>query len=184
VTVEETAMTQLDMPPHLPMTAEEFERLPPVEGWRMELWEGNLDVASAAQIRWHAIVAHRIGRFFEASGHEVSYETGVVLKERTVRIPDVTRFHLGARPGLHRSQFPAGEVDCAVEIVSAESQKRDRLIKPEEYAEAGIPEFWLVEEHPDDEADAMINIYKLTPARTYGLAQTAALSALEHTIEG
>jgi hypothetical protein len=46
VTAEETAMTILDLPPHLPMTAEEFEELPSVEGWRVELWEGNLDAAS------------------------------------------------------------------------------------------------------------------------------------------
>ena len=44
-------MTILDLPPHLPMTAEELEELPSVEGWRIELWEGNLDVASARRPR-------------------------------------------------------------------------------------------------------------------------------------
>jgi Uma2 family endonuclease len=183
VTVEETAMTTLDMPLHLPMTAEEFEQLPEVDGLRIELWEGNLDVASAAQMRWHALVAHRIGSLFEAAGNEVSYGTGVVLRQRTVRIPDVTRFRRGVRPGFRRSQFAVADVDCVVEIVSAESEKRDRLIKPEEYAAAGIPEFWIVEEHPDDEADAMVDIYRLTPSRAYGLVRTVALSALEHQIE-
>lgn len=40
-------MVQLDLPA-LPMTAEEFERLPAVEGARLELWEGSLVVAAAA----------------------------------------------------------------------------------------------------------------------------------------
>ena len=48
---------------------------------------------------------------------------------------------------------------------------------------AGIPESWIVEEHPDDEADAVVNVYQLAPSRTYGLVRTVALSALEHAIE-
>ncbi len=37
------------------------------------------------------------------------------------------------------------EVLLAVEVVSPESRKRDRVEKPVEYAEAGIPHFWRVE---------------------------------------
>ena len=170
-------MTTLDVP-RLPLTAEEFERMPPVKGLRIELWEGNLDVSAAAQMRWHAVVMRRIANRLESAGRAVTTETGVVLAHRTVREPDVTRFRAGVNPEYKRSQFPAADVDLVVEVVSAESQKRDHLIKPEEYASAGIPEFWLVEEHPDDEADAVVNIYRLTPGGRYDLERSVDLSAL------
>jgi Uma2 family endonuclease len=170
-------MTTLDVP-RLPLTAEEFERMQPVKGLRIELWEGNLDVSAAAQMRWHAIVMRRIANMFEETGRAVTTETGVVLSRRTVREPDVTRFRAGLKPEYKRSQFPAADVDLVVEVVSAESDKRDHLIKPEEYAGAGIPEFWLVEEHPDDDADAVVNVYRLTPAGVYALVGTNDLSAL------
>jgi Uma2 family endonuclease len=175
-------MTIMEMP-RLPMTADEFERMPPVEGLRIELWEGNLDVAAAAQIRWHASVMRRIANMIEATGRAVSTETGVVLTGRTVREPDVSRFHPGVFPGYRRSQWPAADVDCVVEVVSPESEKRDRIIKPDEYAAAGIPEFWLVEQHPDDESDAVINIYRLGHGEHYELARSVTLSDLEQEIE-
>jgi Uma2 family endonuclease len=170
-------MTSLDMP-RLPLTAEEFERMPPVKGLRIELWEGNLDVSAAAQMRWHAIMMRRIANKLEDAGRAVTTETGVVLTDRTVREPDVTRFRAGVNPEYKRSQFPAADADLVVEVVSAESKKRDHLIKPEEYASAGIPEFWLVEEHPDDEADAVVNIYRLAPSGSYALTRTVDLSVL------
>ncbi len=176
-------MTILDMPPHLPLTAEEFEDLPPVEGWRIELWEGNLDVASAAQMAWHSTTMREIANMIAATGRVVHTEVGVVLAPRTVRTPDVTRFRPGVRPDLLRSQFPVADVDLVIEIISPESAKRDRLIKPDEYATAGIPEFWLVEQHPEDINDAEVNIYQLAPSRAYTLVRSVALSALEQEIE-
>jgi Uma2 family endonuclease len=176
-------MTTVEMP-RLPMTAEEFERMPPVEGLRIELWEGNLDVSAAAQMRWHAMVMHDIGDLFKKTGRQLSYETGVVLTRRTVREPDVSRFRPGVFPRLRQSQWPADDVDCVVEVVSPESDKRDRVIKPDEYAAAGIPEYWLVEEHPTDEADAVVNIHKLTDAGSYTLVRSVHLSTLQKEIWG
>jgi Uma2 family endonuclease len=180
--VKETRMSTVELP-RLPMTADEFGRMPPVKGLRIELWEGNLDVSAAAQMRWHALVMHSIGDLFKATGQEISYETGVVLTDRTVREPDVSRFRRGVFPGYRRSQFSADDVDCVVEVISPESERRDREIKPEEYAKAGIPELWLVEEHPDDEADAIVNVYRLEPAGVYALTRKVALSALTDELE-
>ncbi len=176
-------MTILDMPLRLPMTADEFEQLPEVEGLRIELWEGNLDLASAAQIAWHSITTREIANSFAAEGRSVVSHVGVVLAPRTVRAPDVMRFRSGVRPDPVRSQFPVEDVDLVVEVVSPESTKRDRLIKPEEYATAGIPEFWLVEQDPADLDDAVVNIHHLTPQRIYVLTRTVRLSALEQEIE-
>jgi Uma2 family endonuclease len=175
---KETRMVTVDMP-RLPMTAEEFERMPPVRGLRMELWEGNLDVAAAAQMAWHSRIIWQIVNMFADAGRVVTTETGVVIAPRTVRAPDVTRFRPGYHLELRRSQFQPADIDLVAEVVSPESQTRDRVIKPQEYAGAGIPEFWLVEQHPDDEADAMVNIHELSNTGSYRLTRSVSLSDLE-----
>lgn len=177
-------MPLLDLPFHLPLTADEFNRMPPAKGLRIELWEGNLDISAAMQIAWHGLVTEWIWRLVEISGQIASNGIGVTLTERTVRVPDVTRFRAGYQPELRRSQFHPADVDLVVEIVSPESQTRDRVIKPEEYAAAGIPEFWLVEEHPEDEADALVNICQLSTTGHYELARSVDLSTLEQESEG
>ncbi len=171
-------MPDVRLPDRLPLTADEFERMPPVEGLRIELSEGNLDVAAAAQMHWHSMIMRRVANFLEAGGQVVSTEVGVVLARSTVREPDVSRFRPGVYPGPRVSQFAATDFDLVVEIISPESQKRDRLIKPVQYAEAGIPEMWLVDEHPENPMDAMVGVYELTPSQSYKLVRTVALSSL------
>jgi Uma2 family endonuclease len=166
----------------LPMTAEEFAQLAAPEGIRLELWDGNLDMAASAQMHWHSRTVHRTLTIFLNAGREASSETGVVLGPRAVRAPDVSRFRLGYKPRPRDSQFPAAEVDLVVEIVSPESQERDRVVKPLEYARAGIPEFWLVEEDEDVPMDAVVSIFHLTLGSTgdvYTLIRRVRLSELE-----
>lgn len=166
----------------LPLSAEEFVELQVPEGTRLELWNGNLDMAAAAQMYWHSAVANRILQVLLRSGRRAARETGVVLAPRTVRAPDVSRFREGIKPALRGSQFPAEDVDLVVEVVSPESEERDRLVKPHEYARAGIPEFWVAEEHPDDAEEALINIYRLTPGlvgNTYTLIRQLSLAEIE-----
>jgi Uma2 family endonuclease len=172
-------MTILEFPFRLPLTAEEFEHIPPIEGMRVELWEGNLDVSAAAQRAWHSLVMMRVAQLLKVDDRTVLTGIGVVLSPRTVREPDVSRFFAGVRPARARSQFAAADVDLVVEIVSPESQRRDRVIKPDEYAAARIPEFWLVEPDATDEDEAVINIFKLTASNSYVPADIVLLSKLE-----
>jgi Uma2 family endonuclease len=171
-------MPDVRLPDRLPLTADEFERMPPVEGLRIELSEGNLDVAAAAQMAWHSLVTHEITNCLGTGGRAALAQIGLVLTRRTVREPDVSRFRPGVSPGPRVSQFAAMDVDLVVEVISPESQKRDRLVKPVEYAEAGIPEMWLVDEHPENPMDAMIGVYELGPSQSYKLVRTVALSSL------
>jgi len=90
-------------------------------------------------------VKYQIARLIERGRYSVSTGVGVVLTDRTVREPDVTRFRPEYQLNLRGSFLPADTVDLVVEVISAESEIRDRMIKPPEYATAGIPEFWLVE---------------------------------------
>jgi Uma2 family endonuclease len=172
----------LELPASLPMTAEEYGNLPIPDGVRIELWDGNLDMAAAAQMGWHSQTARRICNLLIDEGRRAYQEVGVVLGPRSVRAPDVTRFRAEARPDSRDSQFAATDVDLVVEVVSPESRGRDRVTKPLEYAAAGIPEFWLVEEDAQDPDDAVINIFRLTIGPTgqaYTLFRQVNLTVLE-----
>ncbi|WP_162908180.1 Uma2 family endonuclease [Allorhizocola rhizosphaerae] len=163
--------------PSLPLTADEFEKIPEPDGARLELWEGNLVVMAAAQMAWHSATARRVEDLFRAAKREVLREIGVVLGPRDVPIPDVVVFREPV--DLDRSQFPAADVTCVVEVISPESVNRDKNAKPAKYAAARIPEFWLVGRLPENPNDAQVEIYKLTPEGGYGLAERALLSELE-----
>ena len=61
------------------------------------------------------------------------------------RIPDVVVAR--ASPALLRggARLTAADVVLAVEVESPTSRGRDRLAKPAQYGQAGIPSFWRVE---------------------------------------
>jgi Uma2 family endonuclease len=60
-----------------------------------------------------------------------------------MREPDVVFMH---RDNTHRRQAQYWEgADLALEVVSPEGRKRDVDIKRDEYARAGIPEYWIVD---------------------------------------
>lgn len=162
---------------HVPMTAEEFEKLPEVEGLRFELWGGNLVVMSAAQVFWHSRVAARIERLFADAGYEVVREVAVDVGGGYVPSPDVTVFRDNA--DINRTTFPASAVRSVVEVISPESGDRDRHDKPRQYAHGRISEYWLADRHPASKDDAAISIFQLTPAGKYGLVEEVALSELE-----
>ena len=60
------------------------------------------------------------------------------------REPDVMFI---ANPNLHRIQrnYLDGPADLVIEIVSPESQTRDRRTKTEEYRQGGVPEYWTLD---------------------------------------
>jgi Uma2 family endonuclease len=61
-----------------------------------------------------------------------------------VREPDI--FFLRSGHPRHRQDYPEG-ADLVVEVVSggAGDRERDLVVKPKVYAEAGIPEYWIVD---------------------------------------
>jgi Uma2 family endonuclease len=77
------------------------------------------------------------------------------------REPDllfVAKEHLGRL----KKTYLDGPADLVVEIISPESQERDRTDKFNEYREAGIPEYWLI----DPEAEQAL-FYQLDEAGQY-----------------
>jgi Uma2 family endonuclease len=144
--------------PNLPMAPEEFDALPEVEGVRFELVEGNLLVMNAAYAPWHSKMITELINWFGSQGRPAYSECGIRLSKNR-RTCDIGVFR--QQPPLRAASHDATAFTAVVEVVSEESRMRDHLDKPREYAEAGIPEYWIVDEHPTDEADGMVSRFRL-----------------------
>lgn len=76
--------------------------------------------------------------------------------------PDLIVIRADAEIDAHATSYPAAAVVLAVEVVSPESEIRDRERKPQLYAAAGIPHFWRLE-------NTILYAYELDPAtKRYG----------------
>lgn len=60
------------------------------------------------------------------------------------------------------TRFEAKDVLLAVEVVSPDSESRDRTTKPQKYAAAGIPNFWRVERGGTG-GEPVVHVYELDP---------------------
>lgn len=101
-------------------------------------------------------------------------EMTVVLDPRNGPEPDLSLVRAEAVTGMEQMKFAAADVLLAIEVVSPDSEARDRDTKPHKYAAAGIPNFWLVEmteanQHP------VVRVYELDP-----LSKTYALTGIHH----
>jgi Uma2 family endonuclease len=148
-------MTALPLQRPRLLTVAEFAALPEATDGRYELQEGKV-VMSPSPVPEHQLCLQELQHQIrdQVPEHlitvpEVDVDLGLVPAQRPgfVRIPDlivVTRAGLARRRrdgGLLR----ASEVVLAVEIVSDGSQRTDRTIKHDEYADAGIPHYWIVD---------------------------------------
>jgi Uma2 family endonuclease len=80
-------------------------------------------------------------------GLRASLATGVAVSLDTTYEPDVVLVSDKVDGARHHYAL-ASQVTLAVEVVSPGTKKRDRLQKPVEYAAAGIPHYWRIEQGP------------------------------------
>lgn len=98
----------------------------------------------------------------------VRREMSVVLGPRQRPEPDVLVVRADAEIGPDATWYPAAAVVLVIEVVSPDSEERDRQRKPQLYAEAGIRYFWRVE---NSSGGIALYAYELDPAtRQYALA--------------
>lgn len=103
---------------------------------------------------------------------KVRREMTVVLDRRNGPEPDVSVVRAEAVTGRNVTRYNAADVLLAVEVVPPDSEARDRDAKPQKYAAAGIPNFWLVEMAGSDQ-HPVVRVYELDPvSRTYDLTGT------------
>ncbi|MEW1721415.1 Uma2 family endonuclease [Streptomyces sp. NPDC093109] len=93
---------------------------------------------------------------------KVRREMTVVIDRRNGPEPDVSVVRAKAVTSSDQTSYPAADVLLAVEVVSPDSEARDRTAKPLKYAAAGIPYFWLVEVAGSDK-HPIVRTYELDP---------------------
>jgi Uma2 family endonuclease len=136
--------------PARPLTLDDVTRLAEADSrHRFELSEGNLVVMPPGMWR-HQEIGGLLFTWFVTHGYRsrVNVAPGVrtAADDLNGRIPDLV-VTTGPVPN-DIVWLPPEMVALAVEIVSKGSERTDRWLKPVEYAEAGIVQFWRVE--PDD----------------------------------
>src|SRR5690625_2053042 len=133
------SMQTLEVPQLEQWTPELLESLP--DEFRYEVREGNLVVMNAAMRPFHSKTQHRVVSLL---GDLAYAEAGVALGSRELRTCDVGVFY--QQPPGDRAYHQPDDFRLVVAIVSPSSEYDDRLVKPVLYVEAGISQFWLVEE--------------------------------------
>ncbi|MFF1487991.1 Uma2 family endonuclease [Streptomyces sp. NPDC058319] len=168
------------------MTAEPVQQyghwpLPPLDGYTVddlftlhglpphtELLDGSLIFVSP-QREFHTVVMDLLVTGLRCTAPEdlrVRREMTVVLDDRNAPEPDVSVLR-AAGAGADRTRYKAEDVVLAVEVVSPESESRDRTTKPYKYASAGIPNYWRVERGGSG-GGPVVHVYELDPlTRSY-----------------
>jgi Uma2 family endonuclease len=137
-----------------PLSYDEFLRVVP-EGCFLEWVDGEVIEMSPVS-RQHTVIARFLIALFQ---HFVEHRgKGIVLFApfqmklgRSGREPDVMYVAEEHRDRLRRNHL-AGPADLAVEIVSPESKRRDRVDKLGEYEAGGVREYWLIDPDTQDVA--------------------------------
>ncbi|MGN9812452.1 Uma2 family endonuclease [Micromonospora sp. BQ11] len=157
-------------PPPGGYTAEDLDRLPDLPP-HTELIDASL-VFVSPQKAFHSLavdlLVHGLRR--TAPKHlRVRREMSVTLGPRQRPEPDLLVVRASAETGPDQTWYPPDAVELVVEVVSPDSEERDRERKPQLYAKAGIRHFWRVE---DGSGGAIVlYAYELDPA-THAYALT------------
>lgn len=136
---------------HLPrlLSIEDWDALPEDNSAHFELQEGLL-LVNARPLRRHARAAFRIAKQLDdqlPDGLEALQEFEVTVQEEfppTVRVPDV----IVTRSAGPERRLGGSDVLLAIEVISPGSKRLDTVMKPAEYAEAGIPFYWVIDLEP------------------------------------
>jgi len=131
------------------LTLEEWDALPEDENWQCELAEGVLTMvpppAALHQLAMQQL-ATEINDQLRKELIALPHVEVVVDAQHpvTVRIPDVvvTSSKLVQE---NPPRFDPADVLLVVEIVSPGTGRRDRVTKFAEYADAGIPNYWIID---------------------------------------
>ncbi len=143
------------MVPFRSLTIEDYLRLGETECGYTELVEGRLVIAQNPGARHH-VVCHRLADQLERQlpgtlqaiyGVDVDLELappggpGSSLRPDLVIVDEQARLRVRTEGGMPRAR----EVRVVVEVASEDSRRTDTVSKRSEYADAGIPHYWVVD---------------------------------------
>ncbi|MFP8943074.1 Uma2 family endonuclease [Streptomyces fenghuangensis] len=149
-------------PPHRGFTVDDLFRLTDLPS-HTQLVDGAL-VFRARQSAYHSLANSLLveGLRRTCPAHlRVRREMIVVLGPGQAPEPDVSVLRAEAVRGLEANRYDARDVVLVVETVAPDSAIRDRERKPQLYARAGIPHFWLVEEGTGRRP--VVHVHRLDP---------------------
>ncbi len=139
--------------PTLPMTPDDgwtLDNLPDNLPKHTELIRGVLVVSPPKA--WHMGVVGVLWWHLRSQApaeFEVMREMAVKRSQRSAPEPDLSIIRAEAY-SRQKSIFSPEDFVMAAEVISPESEERDREDKPIIYAAMGIPTFWLIECGPDE----------------------------------
>ena len=170
--------------PRGPLTADDLPEID-LGDLLFEIQDGALVLMPPPSL-WHDAIADSIRHFLEPQHPHVGAELDLVVGEN-LRRPDLLALSISRQELLRaRVAKPTIEmIEVAVEIIFHDrspardrmSVGRDRETKFREYAGAGIPEYWIVDEVPDDPEDASVEMYRLKDG-AYAQIRVVRLSEL------
>lgn len=152
---EATALTQAQLDDLLQQVAprqgqwreEDYLWLTDCTSRRIEITDGHVEVLPMPTDEHQSMVAHLyevLRDFVRRRGGKVLFAPlRLRIREGKFREPDLLLVR-DARDPRRRSRFWLG-ADLVVEIVSPDRPERDLLDKRRDYAEARIPEYWIVD---------------------------------------
>ena len=137
--------------PHDLLSLDDWERLDLDEGHHVECVEGVLVVAPNPYPRHQMIAVRVVGELNRQLPEDLAAlpEVDLLLTTvpLTIRAPDVVVVPTAVYQA-NPPRFTASEVRLVVEVVSAGSRRTDQVMKRSDYAEAGIPAYWIVDGEP------------------------------------
>jgi Uma2 family endonuclease len=156
-----------------------------LEDVSFEIQDGALSLMPPPSI-WHDATANGVRKLLAPRHAHVGADLDLVIGEN-LRRPDLLGLSVSLRDLLlAKATKPTLDIiEVAVEIISHDidrsrdriSVRRDRETKFHEYAAAGIPEYWIVDEVLDDPMDASVEMYQLKDG-AYVPIRVARLSEL------
>ncbi|WP_346011787.1 Uma2 family endonuclease [Streptomyces sp. SID3343] len=142
-------------------TSDAMDSLPPDAPRHVELIDGDLVFEMTPRRSFHSRVRGRLWRALdEHAPPGVTVEAGMSVKLGPRDRPEPDIVAAGTAFDADRTYHLAADVLLAVEIVSEESEERDRETKPLKYAKAGIPHFRRIEE---ENGMPVVHVFELEP---------------------
>lgn len=157
------------LPPPGGYTAADLDRIPDLPP-HTELIDGSLVFVSPQKV-FHTLALYLLEQGLRRTAPEnlrVRREMSVILGPRQRPEPDLLVVRASAETGPDQTAYAPDVVELVVEVVSPDSEERDRERKPQLYARAGIRHFWRVEDA--SAGKIALYVYELDPAtHTYAL---------------
>ena len=170
-----------------PLTVADYLELGEIEPGHMELAEGRLELSPRGVWR-HSRALNKLWQAFETQlpAHlttttdiDVDLQLAPADAPGTVRQPDVVVVGREAVERIDREGgiLRASDVVLAVEVLSPGSRRLDRLVKRDEYADAGIPHYWIVD------LDPPVSLVACHLAEEFGYVDGGAVTGVFRTTE-